>query len=344
MKENKSYFILFASCMPVKGYSRSVICDLQRYDFEFIPNALYELITTYKNYTLEEILEMFNDDDKTIHSYYDYLIKNEFGFWGDKNDFDKFPSLDIVWESSSLITNLIIDVSEKSNHDYHKVANDINIIGCKALEIRFFYKTDPSRLRNILMHFKDSRLLSISLVIVNNKDFSLSTIEDICDSFPLIKNITISSSSSTKRKITTKSVVIDYIDRVVDSNSCCGVISPKNFRVNIEFFTESYNYNSCLNKKLGIDEYGNVKNCPSSSDIIGNLSQNSIIDLLSVDSKEEKILDKYKAITKDKIEVCKDCEFRYICTDCRVFTKDNSDIYSKPAKCSYNPYKMLWND
>lgn len=344
MKDNKSYFILFASCIPVKGHSRSLICDLQRYDFEFIPNALYELITTYKNYTLEEILEIFNDDFKTIHSYYDYLINKEFGFWGDKNDIEKFPSIDLVWESSSLITNLIIDVNKESDHDYHKISKDITIIGCKALEIRFFYKVDPSYLRSILMNFKDSRLLSISLVIVNSKSFSLATIENICDNFPLIKNITISKSNSTERKFISNSVVIDYVDRVVDSNSCCGTISPKNFRVNIEFFTESYSYNSCLNKKLGIDEYGNVKNCPSSSNIIGNLSQNSIIKLLSNDNKGEKILDKYQTITKDKIEVCKDCEFRYICTDCRVFTKDSSNIYSKPAKCSYNPYNMLWND
>ena len=45
---------------------------------------------------------------------------------------------------------------------------------------------------------------------------------------------------------------------------------------------------------------------------------------------------------KDLIHVCKDCEFRYMCTDCRVFIKDSKDIYSQPAKCSYNPYIAKW--
>ncbi|MDR2057516.1 MAG: hypothetical protein LBP83_04405, partial [Dysgonamonadaceae bacterium] len=39
---------------------------------------------------------------------------------------------------------------------------------------------------------------------------------------------------------------------------------------------------------------------------------------------------------------CKDCEFRYICTDCRAYLQDSNDIYSQPAKCNYNPYIAKW--
>lgn len=44
----------------------------------------------------------------------------------------------------------------------------------------------------------------------------------------------------------------------------------------------------------------------------------------------------YDLITKDKVKDCKDCEFRYICTDFRVFIKDKNDLFSKPEKCNYN--------
>ncbi len=56
---------------------------------------------------------------------------------------------------------------------------------------------------------------------------------------------------------------------------------------------------------------------------------------------------KYWSLTKDEIEVCKDCEFRYICTDCRAYTEGNKsnrdglDI-SKPLKCGYDPYIGEW--
>jgi hypothetical protein len=49
-------------------------------------------------------------------------------------------------------------------------------------------------------------------------------------------------------------------------------------------------------------------------------------------------------IHKDQIDVCQDCEFRYICTDCRAFIKDSNNIYSQPAKCGYNPYIAKWQN
>lgn len=51
---------------------------------------------------------------------------------------------------------------------------------------------------------------------------------------------------------------------------------------------------------------------------------------------------KYWNVTKDQIEVCKDCEFRYICTDCRAYIENPEDMYSKPLKCGYNPYTAEW--
>ncbi|HLT42986.1 MAG TPA: hypothetical protein VKZ95_09805, partial [Sphingobacteriaceae bacterium] len=42
------------------------------------------------------------------------------------------------------------------------------------------------------------------------------------------------------------------------------------------------------------------------------------------------------------VDVCKDCEFRYICQDCRAYLKNSDDLYSKPLKCTYNPYEGVW--
>ena len=49
-------------------------------------------------------------------------------------------------------------------------------------------------------------------------------------------------------------------------------------------------------------------------------------------------------INKDQIEVCKNCEFRYICMDCRVYLEQPSNIYSKPLKCGYDPYSATWQE
>jgi len=47
-------------------------------------------------------------------------------------------------------------------------------------------------------------------------------------------------------------------------------------------------------------------------------------------------------LSKDHIEVCKDCEYRYACFDCRVKTNDAENLYAKSSDCFYNPYTGIW--
>ena len=45
-------FKLFANCIPVKGINRSTICDLQRGNYDFIPNDLYEILKFQEGKTI----------------------------------------------------------------------------------------------------------------------------------------------------------------------------------------------------------------------------------------------------------------------------------------------------
>ena len=47
-------------------------------------------------------------------------------------------------------------------------------------------------------------------------------------------------------------------------------------------------------------------------------------------------------ISKEQISVCKACEYRDICTDCRAFLENPADPYSKPLKCGYDPNTGTW--
>ena len=46
---------------------------------------------------------------------------------------------------------------------------------------------------------------------------------------------------------------------------------------------------------------------------------------------------KFWNITKDDIETCSECELRYVCQDCRAYTREADNPYSKPLKCKYDP-------
>ena len=47
-------------------------------------------------------------------------------------------------------------------------------------------------------------------------------------------------------------------------------------------------------------------------------------------------------ITKDQEDVCRDCEFRRICPDCRVFTRQPERPTAHPARCTYNSNLARW--
>lgn len=130
--------------------------------------------------------------------------------------------------------------------------------------------------------------------------------------------------------------IILYSNQEIYSEKCCGNISTDYFNKNIIAFIESKNVNNCLNKKISIDKFGSIKNCPSMKNSFGNIREITLLEVL--------LKEKFKelwSITKDQILVCKDCEFRYICHDCRAYTQ-NEEKYSKPLKCKYNPYEATW--
>lgn len=51
-----------------------------------------------------------------------------------------------------------------------------------------------------------------------------------------------------------------------------------------------------------------------------------------------------RGLNKDRIEACRDCEYRYCCFDCRTRARDflTSDFHCKPWWCLYDPYSGVW--
>ena len=135
---SRPYFKLFANCIPVKGFRRSIICDLQRNQFDFIPNDLFNILEELKTKEYFKIKEPLNLEDKeTLDEYFDFLIKKEYGFWCSEQELKYFPELDRSFETPSIITNAIIDVDSIALHDFQNIYCQLNDLGCKDLQIRF---------------------------------------------------------------------------------------------------------------------------------------------------------------------------------------------------------------
>ena len=110
----------------------------------------------------------------------------------------------------------------------------------------------------------------------------------------------------------------------------------KNLKAEIFRFFYTHYFNPCLGHKVAIDTDGEIKCCLWSDDILGNIETDDLKDMII-----RGIFDFYWEFTKNNIEICKDCELRYICDDCRIYAlKKTGCINTKPDYCDYDPYKI----
>ena len=328
-------FQLHANCLPVRGARRSVVCDVQRGRYSFIPNQLYTILVDLKGRTLGQIKAAYeNSHDAVIDSYFEFLLQKEYGFYSDEPD--AFPGLDLSWDDPALITNAIIEIDSGSSHDYGAIFKELRELRCQALQLRVSAPMAVGDLCMILDQTGPTSLRSIDLVLQHSSEFEEEKLHELCIRYQAISQITLYSSPYEKHSVLRPLGVRVMFHQGHINRECCGQVHPAYFSVNIAHFTEALHYNSCLNRKISICADGDIRVCPSIPPSLGNIKTTTLSAVLTDDR-----LMALWGITKDAVDVCRDCEFRYICTDCRAYTV-GSNRTGKPSKCSYDPYTARW--
>ncbi len=338
--KSSKYLKLFSSCVPVNGNQRSIICDLQNGKYYFIPNALYEIITIYKEVKVIDLFNMFeNSDKKTISEYFKLLFDNNLAFLTDEPFL--FPDIEENFHHPSVISNAIIDIGQNTKLEFvEKFISELTSLGCRALEIRIFNNIKNQNVEFILGKTLNTSLRSIEILMPDDVEKNISWTKKIFHKHKRLSTIVFHSSNTNSQIYNEeKLTLVLNIKQKIDSAKCCGTVDKSQFSINIPHFTESISHNSCLNRKVSLDEFGNIKNCPSSIKNYGHISNVFVFDVV-MNNKFREMWE----INKNQIDVCKDCEFRNICTDCRIFISDEKNLYSKPLKCKYNPYTTQWED
>ncbi len=333
-----SIFLLYACCVPVAGARRSSICDLQRGALQLIPNSLFEILKEHRGKTVGAIKELYdNQYDREIDEYFEFLTSRELGFWCDEEP-ENFPPLELSWHSPQRITNAIIDVDESSEHDFPALLRDLDDLGCEALQVRFFAGGDGAHLRQVLAAASSTCLRSIQLLVPYRAAETTASYRELCAEFLRVSHVWVHSAPADRvEELPAGHARIVYRREVLAAPHCCGQVHQGYFAIGLAAFSEAQRYNSCLHRKLAIDAHGEIKNCPSLPRSFGNVREVSLHGALA-----NRDFTALWEVNKDQIEICRDCEFRYVCTDCRAYIDDDTNIYSKPAKCTYDPYTARW--
>lgn len=333
---NSIYFLVYPSFKIVQGKSHTAIIDVQNNAFYSLDNGYSEIILNCMNRTEEEIKSHYGENYSLVRSIIEKLVEDNIGFFTDEPE--RFPQISEDFNLPGTITNCLIDIkNEASLSALEQAIPQLEGLLCKYLEIRVWGTINNQRLLNVLVDLDErgSYIQGVSLVI------PLSVYEYLKSFRSLrLKNITVYNSDHNEVTFDKeKYVTVQHTTKMLRSELCCGKISKQRFSPNLFHYNESKQFNSCLNRKISIDGEGEIKNCPSMFESFGNIRDTTLEAAL-----EMKGFKKHWNINKDKILVCKDCEYRYICTDCRAYLEDPEDLLSKPLKCGYDPYKGEWSE
>ena len=329
-----TYLKVFSNCKLVKGYKNNLLYDIQRGDIINLPDNLYNWLLNYNNKIIDGRIDL------KVQEYIEFLKKEDFIFFTENPKY--FPEINLDFELACRISNVVIDINEIYDFDYFKIIDQIDYLNCDTIEIRFFKNSQELFINDLVNHLNRNKMFITSIGVVT--PFGEEVDYEKIIQLNRISYIQIYNSPVNKTIAFSESKNIIYSTETINTKISCGIIDYNYFTLNKNLFLESLHHNSCLHKKIAIDLDGNIKNCPSMPQSFGNIKDTTIEEALN-----HKDFKKYWNINKDQIEICKDCEFRYICTDCRAYTerthtnKDGLDV-SKPLKCGYDPYTGEWQE
>jgi len=110
--------------------------------------------------------------------------------------------------------------------------------------------------------------------------------------------------------------------------------------IDIYKLSNNVEYHPCLGHTLAISYTGNVIPCPMMRDhCLGNIVDKG---LYTIFRDGMNYIEKFWKLNLNKIETCTECEFRYVCSDCRALEERLTGNINGKLICSYNPEEGKW--
>jgi len=325
------YIKFYAHCIPVLGASSGCIYDLQRGCLYNVPNAILELLLKNQNTDVNSIIEKNKTQTIVLQKYLDFFLENELIFYTDEPK--NFPPIELNYRLPFELDTVYLEIEELQKYKISFLETQVEGLG--VTNIVFIANEIPKDFAFIdrtFDIFKFSRIQYISFILPFDKKLRKKINSIHKNEFKIFETIFYNAPKTRK----TKSRVYYY---TADLNCVLSrtVKDIADFHINRDLFILSNIGNPHYYRSAYIDNRGDLKNSKCSTLTYGNIFENNLADLI-----KDKQFRKVWYITKDKIEVCKDCQYRYICNDTRIPEYGSKGQYTHTSKCVYNPYEDKW--
>lgn len=318
------YFSILPSVIITSGLSEYLIMDIEENSYSEIPIEWGKILESSSIFIIGE--EEVKYEEINIPRIYDqelvdYMVNNGMAI------ITRFPTTFSSysfkeWGIPFPFESLIIDVN--SIKDLHNVLSTLPSRRISHfIQLRLFFICSAEKLKKIIKDVISYGYFNIEVVFNHDKKTNISAYTHILASYPFhISRLVVMNSMD----LHTLDNRIRFNKNKITNSNDCGLISENLFSINIDSYAKYCLGNTCLWKKISIDVKGNIRNCPSTSVIYGNISNTSLIDVLS--NKTYHFLSNIK---KEDVEDCRQCKFRKCCIDCRGGV---NNYYEKPNKCN----------
>ncbi|MFX0065438.1 MAG: radical SAM protein [Candidatus Hermodarchaeota archaeon] len=127
----------------------------------------------------------------------------------------------------------------------------------------------------------------------------------------------------------------------INKNLCSPENNPRQvprFFITHTKFLENTSINSCWGRRCAILANGDLVPCIFARNLkFGSLKSDSL------NFKQLFLKQDFRMINKTQVSICKDCEFRFLCHDCRALASAVSgSLYSPSPFCAYDPQRGAW--
>lgn len=341
------YFSLHADCVPVRGAAFSAIYDLRRRKIVTFPTELAALLDALAARRYDDAYAAAaSDAERTqLREFVDWLVAAELGAF--VADPSRFPPIDLAYETPSAVHNTIVDVRDVK-HDFARLFAEIDGLGCQYVQVRAYRDLlSLDEIDDIAALAQHTSIRGIEFLLPHSDRYDGAALLALLERRRIITRLIVHSAPR-DAELANESPVpgvdalrrrVRFIAERIDGAHHCGQISARTIRApSVPVFAEAQRRNGCLNGKLSIDENGRIRPCPSYRISFGRLGETPLAQAYAQPAMRAP-----GAIAKDSVDICRDCELRYACTDCRAYTRSGG-MHDKPLKCGYDPYTGRWSD
>jgi hypothetical protein len=319
-------FRLSPACIPVKGFNRSLLYDFDHLTSHFIPNSLYELCIRFP------VVEQWKEnksfqEQKIIDEYIDFL--KQMSVLIECNIFNAqcFNNIPLEWETSESVSILNIHLNGDLKEQIISALQSFCIsYHIKNVVIENY--TDIQSLFRCLLVLQNTFVDNVEICLPYHLHIN-SDFKEWVKHYPFISNIILLSAKEEQMYFLFDGNQISVIETTnTKINSEDKAIQ---FVLNRSLFIEAHSYNTFYNKRLFLDSIGNI---------YLNLRSDTLFNI--IDNINIEISPDFWHACKDKINICKDCEYRYMCYDSRIPVQINTTLWHYSTDCNYNPYVCKW--